>query len=127
MKKNFFRSGVAKSLVMSLVFAFSLFATNSMFAQSTPEKAEEAILQELATMKQEMSQHQATSLSSATAATEIAAVVKYRFYQTAQDNVVKYGVAQGVTETYNLFTGNGQRPSADVDAAKADLSTLLGL
>jgi len=78
-------------------------------------------------MKQEMSSQQATSLSSTTAQAEIAATVKYRFYQTAQDNVVKYGVAQGVTETYNLFTENGQRPSANVDAAKADLSSLLGL
>lgn len=127
MKKNFFRSGVVKSLVMSLVFAFSLFATNSLFAQTTPEKASEAILQELATMKQEMSSQQATSLSDATAQTEIAAALKYRFYQFALDNIAKYDVAQGIDKTYNLFTENGQRPSAAAAAAKADLSTLLGL
>jgi len=127
MKKNFFRSSVVKSLVMSLVFAFSLFATNSLFAQTTPEKAVEVIRQELSTMKQEMSQQQATSLSGATAQAEIAAAVKYRFYELAEDYVQKYGTAQGVQETYNLFTENNTRASASVDAANAELSTLLGL
>jgi len=126
-KNNFFRSSVVKSLVMSLIFAFSLFATNSMFAQTTPEKAVEIIRQELSTMKQEMSQQQAVSLSDATAQAEIAAAVKYRFYALAEDYVQKYGVAQGVQETYNLFTENNTRVSAPVDAANADLSALLGL
>ena len=111
---------------MSCFFAFFLLAANTTFAQANPEgKAYEAISQELLTLKQELSSQQAVSLNAATAQTEIAATVKYRFYQTAGDNIMKLGVTQGVQQTYDLYTANGDRPSADVDAARADLVTLL--
>ncbi len=111
---------------MSCFFAFFLLAANTTFAQANPEgKAYEAISQELTVLKQDMGGQQATSLSDPTAQAEMTAAVKYRFYKLAGDNIMKLGVTQGVDETYNLLTENGNRPSADVDAAKADLVTLL--
>ncbi len=110
---------------MSLVFVLGLFVANDAFAQATPEGAIKAIRQELITMKQDLTSQQATSLNDATAQTEIAAVVKYRFYEAAIDVLQKYGVAQTPQKTYDLFNPNGTRTSAALDAAKTDLENLL--
>ena len=124
MKKNFFRSSVVKTLVMGFTFVAFLLVANTTFAQS--QKAiEVAFEQELTTLKQDLSQQTSISLDSPSAPAEIKAVVKYRFYATATDYVQKYGISEGVQKTYDLFTENGARPSADVDEAKADLLTLL--
>ena len=124
MKKNFFRSSVVKTLVMGFSFVAFLLVANTSFAQS--QKAiEVAMEQEITTLKQDLSQQSAVSLNAPTAQAEIKAAVKYRFYTTATDYIQKYGATQGVEKTYDLFTENGNRPSADVDAAKADLLTLL--
>ncbi len=124
MKKNFFRSSVVKTLVLGFSFVAFLLVANTTFAQS--QKAiEVAMEQEITTLKQDLSQQAANSLTAPTAQTEIKAAVKYRFYTIATDYVQKYGITQGVEKTYNLFTENGTRPSAYADQAKADLLTLL--
>ncbi len=124
MKKNFFRSSVAKMLGQSFVIAFFLLFANISFAQTT-EQATKNIQAEVAIMKQDFAQQQSISLNGATAQAEIAAAVKYRFYKTAGDYIQKYGITAGVDKTYNLFTENGTRPSAHVDAAKTALLAML--